>query len=205
MIKEADVYLFLLKCLYDQILSPEELIEIFKNRPQLSWVVYRSVINCLLWAGSGDYLNTNKSVFDEAYHIFGDFGIIFLDVFYGVKLDVSVFWNMIDDEKKAHVNRLREMVTQKTDVFRHLLLFFRIVEVPNQIPISSGDWLGIAESMFWSSQFPDNTSIKIDISEESIMEAFTKLELEVLSKLMLGLHFYSNEYNQIRLKSAPVV
>jgi hypothetical protein len=203
-IEEADVYLFLLKCLYDQILSPNELIEIFKNRPQRSWVVYRSMINCLLWAGSRDYLNTNKSAFNEAYHFFGDFGVIFLDVFNGVKLDVSVFWDMIDDEKKAHVNRLKEMVSPKTDIFQHLLLFFRTVDVPKQIPISSGDWLGVAESMFWSSQFPDNTNVSIQISGECVEEAFAKLELEVLSKVMLGLHFYSKEYDQMRLKSAPV-
>jgi hypothetical protein len=117
-----------------------------------------------------------------------------------IKLDVSVFWDMIDDEKKTHVNRLREMVSQKADTFQDLLLFLRTVNVPNHKPISSGDWLGVAESMFWSSQFPDDTSIDIQISGESIEEAFANLELEVLSKVMLGLNLYSKEYNQIRLK-----
>lgn len=202
-IEEGDIYPFLLKCLYDQIVSPDELIEIIKNRQKLSWVLYRAVINSLLWVGVRDYISANKAAFNEAYHLFGDFGIMFLDIFHGVKLDVSTFWELIDEEKRSHVTRLKKMITPKTNVFQHLLSFFNTVPVPEQLPTSSGDWLGIAESMFWLSQIQHDDGQNIQISEEDIVASVDKLELEVLSKVMLGLHLYSTEYDQIRLKCVP--
>lgn len=200
-IEETDIYPFLLKCLYDQIISPHELIENFKNRPQLSWARYRALINCLLWAGARDYIIANKSVFNEAYHIFGDLGIMFLDVFHGVELDMSTIWEVIDEEKKAHVNRLKKLVTSKTDVFQYLLSFFNTIGLPQQLPTSSGDWLGVAQTMFWFSHTQPGKGIQI--SEEYLIEASDTIELEVLSKVMLGLHLYSIEYDQIRLKCVP--
>ncbi|WGQ08946.1 hypothetical protein QG516_20755 [Pedobacter gandavensis] len=203
-IEENDAFSFLLKCMYDKTITPKELIEIAKSKKQLTWIFYRATVKTLIWTGAKEYVTANKATFDEAHHIFGDLGILLLDVFHGTNLDVSAFLEKMDEEKKLHVSRLNQLLTTKENVFQYLQSFFQSVPVPHSIPVSTGDWLGVAETMFWLYQFQQSANKTIQISEENLKEAFEQLDVEVIAKVMLGLHFYSSDYDQIRLNLSPI-
>lgn len=205
-IDEADAYPFLLKCFYDDLISPAELIEIVRNRKDITWLFYRAVIKSLLWAGTRKYVATNENVLEEAHQLFGDAWLMLLDIYHHTQIDIHQILGSlgVDQQKMANITRLNEMLASKSLVFESLISFFQTVPLPQGKPASVSAWSGLAETLFWLSHVPHTTVQNIQVLEEDFKGAFTTLDVDVLSKLMLGLHLYSPVYDGVRLKYAPI-
>ncbi len=201
-VREQDVYPFLLHCFYQQILLPDSVIISLEKVNDVSWSLYNSICQSLIWAGVSNYINENKVVFDECYEKFGDAWLIMLDIYHGDTLDVKKLQENIGvslDIKQASIV-LNSRLTPKQNTYKYLANFLKAIPLPRSVPEQIEDWISLSELLFWLKEFHVDL---VKITESDFENGFNLLGAEKLSKLMFGMFYYSEEMDKIRLQLAP--
>lgn len=201
-VRDQDTYPFLLHCFSQQILLPNNVISSLEKLNDVSWSLYNSTCQGLLWAGVSNYIAENKAVFDESYEKFSDAWLIMLDIYHGDTLDIKSLQENIgvsSDFKQASVI-LNSRLTPKQNTYKYLASFFKTVPLPQSAPEKLEDWIALGELLFWLKEFHVDLA---KITESDFKNGFKLLGAEKLSKLMFGMFYYSKELDEIRLKLIP--
>lgn len=199
-VSDEDCYLFLLYCFLNNILTPEEVIETTKEMPVFNWAYYHNVQGSLIWAGIRNYIYINTTVLNECYDAYGDSWMLMIDIFHGNTFSTQ---NLLDslpfnnDYKKSSIS-FNARMTSKQLVYGYIETFFNTVNLPPTKPVTAIDWEGFGSTLFWLKNTSNVAKSVIEIPSENLETAFETLGLKRLSKLMLGMYYYSPYYNNLR-------
>jgi hypothetical protein len=204
-IADEDVYTFLLQGFAKSIMHPNNIIDKLNQQFSLSWPFYNGIQKSLIWFGVKDYINSNKSTLDECYNNYGDAWIMMMNIYHAGTLNTQNLLESLSlgDKIKNAANDFNSKLSDLGDVYKYATLLFDKVKLPSSEPFSSLDWSSFGQLLFWLKQIPNKAEAVIPIPENKFEEAFLSIEIESLSKLMLGMFHYSEYFNSIRIKLAP--
>lgn len=200
---EEDLYLFLLQLFHLKILKGNEFISELNNNISVdNWSVYTSILKSFIWLGTKEYVENNRQVIDECRLSFGDAWILCVDFMFGGNYDKNTLLDLLklDKEKIKEIDRVNKKLLPKETVFNLVTLVINELNFPIKSPITIFEWKSFGETLFWLKNIP-NEKEQIEIYKETEFEnTFKMMDSKSLSKLMLGMHTYSQELNEIRNK-----
>jgi len=205
-IEQEDIYSFLLNVLYQRIIDPQELITYLKISGRNNWCIYGGAAKSLLWVGIRDYIDKNISPINEVQAKFGDAWNIVIDVYHGDIVDLEGIQGMMTEnnpELLDFIRKIQQKISPKSDVYLPIIQLFCQIPLP-ETPSSISEWRNFAETLFWLGQTENKARNLDDIKEESFRTAFHLLDVQTLSLLMLGMHYYSTELNRKRLELSQI-
>lgn len=205
-IVQDDTYSFVLQALYQDIIKSDELISVLKTNGRNSWIIYGAITKALLWAGIREYIATNQKLLDEIYQKTGDAWLIVTDIYHGDVLDLEDVLSNLPGDNQALLSEFRninERLTPKKEVYGPVGRFFDEMELPDK-PQCALAWNAFGETLFWLSKLSNRAAKCDNFTIADFRGAFELLDLKSLSSLMLGMHFYSQSFNAIRLELLPI-
>jgi len=203
-IEREDALPFLLQCLHLHIIGFESLVEGLKQIDQISWSFYGAAAKSLLWAGIRNYIDQNTVLLDEIYEKVGDSWSIVTDIYHGDTLDLEEVLGSLPMDNNGLVDyarNIKDRLSPKLEVFVPIIKLFDNLDLPHP-PKTYADWSAFAEVIFWLSQTKNKAKNLDNLDVKDFQIAFELLEVEKLSQLMLGMHYYSKKFNSIRLELA---
>jgi hypothetical protein len=206
LVEEGDVYAYLLYAFYFELIQPQDVIHILTGLKNLSWRIYNSIRKGLLWAGIRDFVNTNTSLIDRCYEKYGDAWMFIVDVYLGNIIDLDKTLDSFDlgSEIKQLAQELNSQLSDKRAVHQYEVALFNNVPLPAEVPKDSDEWTALGDILFWLAQSPNQASKIENIKRADFKEAFELLNSRALPKLMLGMFYYSKDYNNIRLELVDI-
>lgn len=205
LIEQQDAYSFLLQALYQRIISAEELITDLKSSGRNTWTIYSAAAKSMLWSGIRTYIDNNAALISEVQAKCGDSWSIVTDIYHGDVIDLDAVLSSISGDSLGLVEYLRDIqkrLSPKSEVYAPMVLFFD-QPLPD-VPKSYSDWRSFTQTLFWLAKTDNNAQKLTQIKEADFREAFQLLDTQPLALLMLGMHAYSDDFNQIRLNLAPI-
>lgn len=197
---DNDIYHFILKCFYHGNIQPGEFLPSLQTIHSLSWTAYYSLLRSLLWVGIRDYIIENKEPIDACYEKSGDSWYILTDIYHGNTVRPQQFYDLISEDYKTLSLDTNAKLSPKQNVYKYVTYLFNNVTLPNTDPSTNDCWGSLGGVMFWQKNILNNAKQIDCISEEDFELPFKTLDLERLSKLMLGMYYYNDFTNSIRLK-----
>lgn len=202
-IAEEDLYLFLLQLFYEKVFEPELFIsDLSKQIPINNWSIYTAIIKAFIWAGIHQYVEQNRAIIDECQVITKGMSSAFADIRLGVNYDKNFMLDLVnaDDEFRKKIDDINERLLPKEHVFNLASAIINKLPFPETVPYSTFEWKSYGGALFWLRNIPNEKDFVPDISESHFESAFKTMDSKSLSKLMLGMYYYSPELNQIREK-----
>lgn len=191
-IREEDLYHFLLRLLEADIVKVSDLLDKSATNVRSSWASYFAVFKSLIWAGAREYVNENREVLNEAYSKFGDGWTVLIDMYLGDTSPVSSFLNessFFNDETKSTARQLNARLTDRDDVFKYAKLLLSEIPAPQGAPVTQMDWLAFSQLHFWKAQLNEVGNPFQSFSEREYKPLFEKLSVNSLSILMFGMYY----------------
>lgn len=199
-IEDTDAYYFLLQSFLGNLIKPKDILPLIVDMKDVSWTLYSGILRSLIWVGVRDYVEKNRALFDEI----GEAWILRLDVLHGVTFDLSSLLKTFELSKEFELenHELNKRLLPKHIVFKYMSEMMESVPFPKDKPKKPDDWQSLGEVLFWLSNVPNKASKITQISEIDFLQAFQRLDVKRLSKLMLGMTGYSPLLDEVRLKYA---
>lgn len=201
LMRENDYLRFLLHCLHEKIITPEELINHVKQNPPSDWSLYRALLRSLLWAGIRDYIGRNQEHLDQCYDRYGDTWILIANISHAGTLDLAAMHGNLPFNKDISglFHDLSERLEPITASYGYVTVMIQQVTLPSKVPAGDIEWLGLAEALFWLPQFTTDNKIPV-LETQTIEHSFNQLPLTILSKLMLGMFTHGGIWEEQRLQ-----
>jgi len=200
-----DLHLFIVQLLHQDILTTDLLLTYMNNLSDISWALYGSTVKALVWAGARKYVSDNRAVIEECRSIYGDGWLMLLDFTFGTAINIKELLTLIrfDDEAKEKNRELNNRLTNKDTLFDFAHSFFIKVQAPKCKPDGNFEWRCFGEVLFWNKSMPSTINLgEFNYTETDFLIPFQQMDSFGLSKLMLGLSLYSEQFDIIRQKYA---
>lgn len=199
LILEQDLEAFLLHAFIDRSPERDAILRALKSFTTVSWTGVAGVLRALLWAGINAYINENVGLIEEAKAEFGSAWWIVLDLnFAGSEVpQLGEWWttlgNLISQERQDKCRALREKQTPKLQALEHAAGWLSHFRTRPRVPSTSGDWSGLAETMYWAVRLEQKQVIAGQLPTEEIMTIPEQVPLRVIGELSLALHMFCPE------------
>lgn len=203
LLAEEDLYLFLLQLFYKEVLEPELFIsDLSKQIGVNNWSIYTAIIKVFIWTGIRKYVEQNRTIIDECRVICKGAWAMFAGASFGSNYTPSSMFDIInaDDEFRQKINDINERLLPKQDVFNLASSIMNKLSFPEAAPSNTFEWKSYGEALFWLKNIPNEKDTVPYIPEHQFESAFKIMDSKSLSKLMLGMYFYSSDLNAIREK-----
>lgn len=203
LLAEEDLYLFLLQLFNLDVLKPDKFIQKLNEDISVEdWATYVSFIKSFIWLGTKQYVQNNQKVLNECRALYGGAWYFFIDFKFGVDYNKNELLDVfsVDDEHKKKIDQINENLTPKETIFNLATIVLNKLTFPSKIPCTILEWKSFGESLFWLKNIPNNRSTVEIYDEQEFEKAFKIMDSKSLSKLMLGMHYYSPELDTIRKK-----
>lgn len=205
-IEQEDVYPFLLNVFHQNIVTADEFIDDLKKVGRNNWTIFGGAAKALLWLGIRDFIDNNISLIHKAQEKVGDAWNLVVDIYHGNVVDLAGIIGMVtgnNPELETFMHDLQQGLSPKTDVYQPMVQLFNKIEMPDT-PQNLSEWEGFADTLFWLSQTKNNAADLNLLKENEFIPAFKLLDLQQLSVLMLGMHFYSKIFDNYRSNLSPM-
>ncbi|WP_028978186.1 hypothetical protein [Sporocytophaga myxococcoides] len=205
LLAEEDVYLFLVQLLYLEIFKPDQFISDLNKKFSVNdWSVYASIIKAFIWAGTREYVEKNREIIDECRANYGDAWTMILDFLFGTNYDRNGMLDMlnVDEEHRKKIDDINKRLSSNQLVYNLASNVINKLNYPIDTPTTKIEWKSFGETLFWLKNIPNSKESIPLFTDNRFEAAFKILDSSSLSKLMLGMHFYSPEMNAIRIKYA---
>lgn len=201
LIRDADVYVYLLHAFHRRLLDPHRIVSSLSDAV-VTWTLYNNIRKCLSWLGIRDYIERNQKLFDAAYDRVGGGWLLVLDIYHGGTLDLQKMHlsDFYSEEFRVFSKMLTAQLTDKSENYAYVTNLFNSVSLPYTKPETPLDWQSLGEILFWLKHLPNKQNAIAHLEDADFKRAFEQLDLAVLSKLMFGMFYYSSDYNGIREK-----
>lgn len=207
LIDEKDLYLYLLQTFHLEILKPNQFIAHLNSKVIIkNWSLYSTVIKSLLWAGIKNYVENNRNVIDEIRGAYGEAWIMLTDFIFGSNYDRNGMLSMLnlDNESIEKINDINLKLLPKQNVFNLATEAINKLDFPDELPSSIFGWKSFGEALFWLKNISNKKGELLLFEESKFENAFKILDSKSLSKLMLGMYYYSEKLNTIRKKYVDI-
>lgn len=198
-----DLYLFLLQLFNLDILKSDKFIQKLNEDISVeNWATYASFIKAFTWLGTKQYVETNREVIDECRVICGGAWKFFIDFMFSSNYDRNGMLDLlkVDDERREKIDEINKRISAKETVFNLATIVLNKLTFPSKLPSTIFEWKSFGESLFWLKNIPNDKQALEIYEEEKFETAFKMMDSKSLSKLMLGMYFYSPELDEIRKK-----
>ena len=204
-LEAKDTYYFLLNIFNEQLTTPEKLLKEIHNCPEMNWVNYTGIIKALLWAGIGKYLDDNIITYNESYARFGDAWFMLADVYFGKTLDLKSYLDstLFSEEIRQFSEEINRKLTPKSGIFYYVEKLTDLNLMPVTIPKDGLEWQLYGELLFWYNQLGSPRPVTI-FSKEVYEQAFLLCGTEQLATLMLGMYYYNDFTNEVKLTNSNI-
>lgn len=208
LVRDEDFYFLLLNSFYENIVTPRDVLEELSHRVPISWSKYFSTIRAFTWYGIREYVDENRSVFDECYEKHKEAWILLLDIYHGNTFDVFKFIKNSDffnNEMLQKAIEFNQKLSSKNKVFIYCSQLITSSVFPKTAPESKEDWEAFGISLFWIKELASTSSHSLNLGEIDFEKVFKNLDVVRLSKLMFGMWCFSPELNSLRNKYLDII
>lgn len=205
LIAEEDLYIFILQAFHLEMLSPTNLIDQLNKLSDINWSIYSALIKAFIWIGIKEYVENNRTVINECFQQFGDAWYMMLDLmFFYTNFNRNSLLDLfqLSEEKREEIEALNSQLTSNKDIFKKTETLINRIIFPQKKPTTVFEWKSFGEVLFWLKNIPNQKEAIPTFPESEFELTFKDLDSQSLSKLMLGMHFYSDELNSIRKEYA---
>ncbi|GGD53403.1 hypothetical protein GCM10011514_16900 [Emticicia aquatilis] len=204
LLSEQDLYLFLLQLFNIEILKSDTFIQKLNEYISVeNWATYSSIVKAFIWLGTKKYVETNRGLFDECRKTCGAAWMFFIDFMFSSNFDKKRILDIlqVDDIIIEKIDEINKKVSAKENVFNLATIVINKLHFPNKTPLTIFEWKSFGEALFWLKNIPNEKNDIETFAEEKFEKAFQIMDSLSLSKLMLGMFYYSSQLDNIRKKN----
>lgn len=208
LVRDEDFYFLLLNTFYDNVATPSDVLKKLSQNVVISWTSYLSTIKAFIWYGIREYVDENRTVFDECYEKHREAWIILLDIYHGNTFDVFKFIKnseLFNSEALQKAIEFNQKLSSKSRIFSHCAKFIMTVSFPKTNSESKEGWDALGISLFWVKELASTSSNSLNLGQIDFEEVFKNLDVVRLSKLMFGMWCFSPELNSLRNKYSDII
>lgn len=201
LLADEDLYLFLLQMFHLKHFDPKQFISNLNKKISVNdWTVYASIIKAFIWSGTNEYVENNREVIDDCSSICGASWTMFLDFMFESNYDRNGMLDLlkIDEDRRKKIEDINERLSPNQNVFNLASNAINKLNFPQKLPNTVFEWKSFGEALFWIKNIPNHKETITYFSEEQFESAFKTMDSMSLSKLMLGMFYYSQELDTMR-------
>ncbi|MDO6657867.1 hypothetical protein [Anaerobacillus sp. 1_MG-2023] len=195
-IVEEDYEAFL-KNVYVENRNVKDILTFISNKERFSpttWVGINGVLSSLLWLGTRDYIEENKTLIDEIGEKF-DYASISLFI---LDFDISnimkepsytMLKNIIDESSLNKIKNYRKRQTPKVNTFKYIKKWLSDINNVINYPQTKNEWLALGNSSLWIGKSEGNGDLRTFI-EQINLNKILKLDykIEEIAKIIAGIN-----------------
>ena len=194
LIPEDDWEIFFLQSLVEHEAEFEQIMDLCGSMKPTMWTGLAGILRCLIWAGAKLYDEENWDVAVAARDFFGPGWHFILDLNFADKDAPSIegWWktlgDLITDDRKKEIERIRKLQTPKERVFAHVKSWFDQQVSSPKSPSTIKEWTSAAEVLYWARRLGRESEVSSWLSDETLDSSIPLLPIANLAEFSYGLY-----------------